>query len=644
MSNTCVAMVPLEGKPSLLLLVLIAVGVALLFKAGGRTVGIVLVALFVGAFVGWNLLAVRSVSRVEHLGNNNAYPDFDPASDGVLSSSEAMVAEVPLVPMDNQSDIANYEDPAIASPPGGVVVQQIDSGAPNPPTQPFTYSHQHEIVRNQRLAAAMPGAQVQVSPHGRRLETYPDGMQVEQDPYGERRLVRDADPGSFEYHYSRSIASSGGTYSSHSSHSSYGRIAFFAPFSLLLLVMLLAFGIGAFIHRRRRRESGEEPPRGGWGAVLSTFASLALLFFGVMFFGVKHERVIDTNSFPSNMLDAQQAAREQARAQQEAARERARAAQEAARLQAHAQMKLGQELVDQVNGAMKSAAPVAVPIDLATMEDLWAHLTAPQILLTPGVAADSATSPAQRELFDAAKTVLAATIPAADPLTQGWLVSAAKSLTDSAAHPSAARGLAPAETQPATTAVQAYALKPKPPWLENPPKFAGEVRRYVVSAGPYVTMAECEQALAREMREVVQTRLRDAVASYSGLREGEWAYNPHIDVVGMSDAVILREFCADEYVEKVDASVGDMLKAHALLEFGAHQDQLLVDYWKRWLRRGRVESAVILSSFAVLGLAFVFGLFKIDAWTRGYYTKRLFIGVPAFIIAVGGIALLWAMQ
>jgi hypothetical protein len=640
-------MVPLEGKLSLLLLVLIAVGVALLFKAGGRTVGIVLVALFVGAFVGWNLLAVRSVSRVERLGNINAYPDFDPASDGVLSSSEAMVAEVPLVPMDNQSDIANYEDPAIASPPGGVVVQQIDSGAPNPPTQPFTYSHQHEIVRNQRLAAAMPGAQVQVSPHGRRLETYPDGMQVEQDPSGERRLVRDADPGSFEYHYSRSIASSGGTYSSHSSHSSYGRIAFFATFSLLLLVMLLAFGIGAFIHRRRRRESGEEPPRGGWGAVLSTFGAIALLFTGMAIFGVRHETVIQgvespvPNRFNGSLVDV---AREQARAQQEAARERARAAQEAARLQARAQMKLGQELVDQVNGAMKSAAPAAVPLDLATMEQLWAHLTAPQILLTPGAAIDSATSPAQRELFDAAKTVLAATIPAADPLTQGWLVSAAKSLADSAAHPSAARGLAPAETQPATKVAPAYALKPKPPWLDNPPKFAGEVRRYVVSAGPYVTMAECEQALAREMREVVQTRFRDAVASASGLPPGQWSYNPDVGNIGMSDAVILREFCADEYVEKVDASVGEMLKAHALLEFGAHQDQLLVDYWKRWLRRGRVESAVILSSFAVLGLAFVFGLFKIDAWTRGYYTKRLFIGVPAFIIAVGGIALLWAMQ
>jgi hypothetical protein len=28
------------------------------------------------------------------------------------------------------------------------------------------------------------------------------------------------------------------------------------------------------------------------------------------------------------------------------------------------------------------------------------------------------------------------------------------------------------------------------------------------------------------------------------------------------------------------------------------------------------------------------GLLKIDSWTKGYYTKRLFIGVPAVIIGI----------
>ena len=38
---------------------------------------------------------------------------------------------------------------------------------------------------------------------------------------------------------------------------------------------------------------------------------------------------------------------------------------------------------------------------------------------------------------------------------------------------------------------------------------------------------------------------------------------------------------------------------------------------------------------SVLGLiGLVFGLLKVDTWTKGYYTKRLFLGVPAAIIGL----------
>ena len=42
---------------------------------------------------------------------------------------------------------------------------------------------------------------------------------------------------------------------------------------------------------------------------------------------------------------------------------------------------------------------------------------------------------------------------------------------------------------------------------------------------------------------------------------------------------------------------------------------------------------------SILGLlTLVFALLKIDTWTKGYYTKRLFLGVPAAII--GGLLLM----
>ena len=50
---------------------------------------------------------------------------------------------------------------------------------------------------------------------------------------------------------------------------------------------------------------------------------------------------------------------------------------------------------------------------------------------------------------------------------------------------------------------------------------------------------------------------------------------------------------------------------------------------------GNVEAAW-LGAGGVLGLlGLCYGLLKVDTWTKGYYTKRLFLGVPAAIIGLG---------
>jgi hypothetical protein len=58
---------------------------------------------------------------------------------------------------------------------------------------------------------------------------------------------------------------------------------------------------------------------------------------------------------------------------------------------------------------------------------------------------------------------------------------------------------------------------------------------------------------------------------------------------------------------------------------------------RRWeeLRRGERFAVVGAGAGSVLGLiGVVFGLLRVDTWTKGYYTKRLFLGVPAAIIGV----------
>jgi hypothetical protein len=105
--------------------------------------------------------------------------------------------------------------------------------------------------------------------------------------------------------------------------------------------------------------------------------------------------------------------------------------------------------------------------------------------------------------------------------------------------------------------------------------------------------------------------------------------------MGVTDDYIKRELCPEEpYIETVESSVGDMLRAHMLLEFQERQDEVLLDHWRAYARRSNVIGIAVLGGCVVLGLALIYGLLKIDTWTRGYYTKRLFLGVPAAIIAL----------
>ncbi len=75
-----------------------------------------------------------------------------------------------------------------------------------------------------------------------------------------------------------------------------------------------------------------------------------------------------------------------------------------------------------------------------------------------------------------------------------------------------------------------------------------------------------------------------------------------------------------------------MKTAHALMEFTAAQDAALMDRWTAFARRAGIARTAGGSALVVACLALAFGLLKVDTWTRGYYTKRLFLGVPAAII------------
>jgi hypothetical protein len=94
-----------------------------------------------------------------------------------------------------------------------------------------------------------------------------------------------------------------------------------------------------------------------------------------------------------------------------------------------------------------------------------------------------------------------------------------------------------------------------------------------------------------------------------------------------------------EYVETVDRSFGPMKKLYMQIEFTPTVDRELMRHWDAYYRQERF-AVVGVGAASVLGLlSMVWGLLKIDTATKGYYTKRLFLGVPMAIMGALAIIL-----
>jgi hypothetical protein len=88
-----------------------------------------------------------------------------------------------------------------------------------------------------------------------------------------------------------------------------------------------------------------------------------------------------------------------------------------------------------------------------------------------------------------------------------------------------------------------------------------------------------------------------------------------------------------EYLETIDhPDLGPMKRLYVQIEFSPHVKNSLRRFVEADQRERRLTFAGVGagSVFGLLGLAFA--LLKLDTWTKGYYTKRLFLGLPAAII------------
>ncbi len=285
-----------------------------------------------------------------------------------------------------------------------------------------------------------------------------------------------------------------------------------------------------------------------------------------------------------------------------------------------------------------------------SMDELMDRYNAPRIQVTAGEVAAATGSPTDQASTASAKILGDAPIAVAN----SQLATIADDATETAArieasgheHPPTAT---PAAADPFATDAeppvasdhgrehtqQFVASKTKtttsrPDWVDQPSRFVGNVQRVVVHAGPYSTRDECDQELRNKMRDVVLQHLADLVREATG--DG-YPDVPDLERLGITDTLIIREFVADDtFYEDGEASFGLTTSAWRLLEFSEQSNQNLVTAWKSYARRNRVGKTAAVAVMALSVLAGIFTLLKIDTWTRGYYTKRLFLGVPAAII------------
>lgn len=173
----------------------------------------------------------------------------------------------------------------------------------------------------------------------------------------------------------------------------------------------------------------------------------------------------------------------------------------------------------------------------------------------------------------------------------------------------------------------------RPSWVESPPMHVGEVHTSAVSSGPFARIQDCWHALDQELVKATDEYINEHLGqSYAS------------QFINYDAKTIRTRFLKPEniYHEQIVVSIGPMHQVHALLEFKPEFRSELDGRWAQFTRFSRLTQ-VGLGAFAVLALlGVVFGYFRLDNATRGYYTGRLQFLTAAAILAIVGVGVVAA--
>ena len=158
----------------------------------------------------------------------------------------------------------------------------------------------------------------------------------------------------------------------------------------------------------------------------------------------------------------------------------------------------------------------------------------------------------------------------------------------------------------------------------------GDAQQYAVSSEPWHSKTEAR----RKLDEALVAQTTDYITEHLGSSLATKFPSLHYDAKTIRQRFVKSENIYDETI--ISPSVGPMHQLHALLEFGPSFRDELDEKWAEVCATSRLFQAGLFSGAGLLLLASVFGYFRLDNATRGYYTGRLQFLTAAAILAVVG--------
>jgi hypothetical protein len=216
-------------------------------------------------------------------------------------------------------------------------------------------------------------------------------------------------------------------------------------------------------------------------------------------------------------------------------------------------------------------------------------------------------------------------------------------------------GAAPAEPSPSpgeTFAITLEAniaakLAPRPKWVGAEPVLTGEVQSVPVCSGPFEHVDEARRALDEQLRKAVDEYIDDYFRETCGNRLQASQFIKY-DLNYIKSHLIGSD---QTYHEVVHVSFGPMHQMHALVTLdAAFRKELesrradLEREWRKTVAATRVLGAGLGFGVLLGILSLVCGYFKLDTFTRGYYSRRLqvlTVGAILGVLVAGAVLARW---